>query len=370
MSILIGADLVPTENNIAVFNYGNISELFDEQILNWCNCADFRIFNLEVPITDQERPIKKCGPNLIAPRSTMKGIKNINPSLLAIANNHIFDQGETGLFDTIEILDSYKIPHIGAGKNIEEAAKPFYFEFQNKVVCVFACSEHEFSITSPDMPGANPFEPLETPDIIHDIKEKCDYLIVLYHGGKEHYRFPSPYLQKVFRKFAEKGADLVIAQHTHCVGCEEKYKGSTLVYGQGNFLFQLGSNEFWDTGLLVEVKDDFSINYLPIKKSEKGIMSGDETIIDGFYERSKLIEDPEFLEKQYCEYAQKMSDFYRRKFVTLPKNFIFRCINKLTAHRLEDHLLNKRLGLEKKLAIRNIIECEAHRELLLKGLYD
>ena len=47
--------------------------------------------------------------------------------------------------------------------------------------------------------GANPFDPLETPDHIAELKSRCDYVIVLYHGGKEYYRCPSPNLRKVFR---------------------------------------------------------------------------------------------------------------------------------------------------------------------------
>lgn len=39
-----------------------------------------RIFNLEVPLTDQEDPIDKQGPNLIAPISTVRGIKELTRS--------------------------------------------------------------------------------------------------------------------------------------------------------------------------------------------------------------------------------------------------------------------------------------------------
>ena len=66
---------------------------------------------------------------------------------------------------------------------------------------------------------------------------KCDYTIVLYHGGKEYYRYPSPNLQRVCRYMIEKGTDLVICQHSHCIGCEENYLSGKIVYGQGNFIF-------------------------------------------------------------------------------------------------------------------------------------
>ena len=79
---------------------------------------------------------------------------------------------------------------------------------------------------------------MESLDHIQNLKDQCDYVIVLYHGGKEHYRYPSPYLQRVARKMVEKGADLVVCQHSHCIGCYEKYKDSMIIYDQGNFIFE------------------------------------------------------------------------------------------------------------------------------------
>lgn len=48
-----------------------------------------RIFNLELLLTDKEEPIPKCGHNLIAPTSTINETKALNPSLIALANNHM-----------------------------------------------------------------------------------------------------------------------------------------------------------------------------------------------------------------------------------------------------------------------------------------
>ena len=36
---------------------------------------------------------------------------------------------------------------------------------------------------------------------------------------------------------AENGADVVICQHSHCIGCYEEYQGCYILYGQGNFHF-------------------------------------------------------------------------------------------------------------------------------------
>src|SRR5699024_431430 len=238
-------------------------ELFDI----WIN-ADFRLFNLEVPITDKASPISKQGPNLIAPKSTINGIKGLHPSLITLANNHILDQNEQGLFSTSNLLDKNNIHHIGAGENLNKASEPYIFQWNGNKIGVYTCAEHEFTIATENSAGANPFDPLESLDHIAKLKSKCNYVIVLYHGGKEHYRYPSPYLQKVCRKIVDKGADLVICQHSHCVGSFEEYDKGTIVYGQGNFIFNEHNNEFWNTGLLVKVDDIFNIEYIPIKSNE------------------------------------------------------------------------------------------------------
>lgn len=73
MKILIGADLVPTKRNISLFESGNAEELLGKELAECLNNADYRIFNLEVPLTDREQPIPKCGPNLIAPTKRIAG---------------------------------------------------------------------------------------------------------------------------------------------------------------------------------------------------------------------------------------------------------------------------------------------------------
>ena len=50
--LLIGADLVPTKNNIDLFDEGAINELIGTEIVRIFNIADYRIINLEVPLVD------------------------------------------------------------------------------------------------------------------------------------------------------------------------------------------------------------------------------------------------------------------------------------------------------------------------------
>ena len=363
---IIGADLVPTDSNIDLFASADVETLIGKDIKKLLDSASFTIFNLEVPLTDLSTPIKKCGPNLIAPTKTIAGLKAINPHFFTLANNHILDQGEQGLNSTMSLLDKYDITYAGAGKDVEEAAKPYIFEHDGKKIGIYCCAEHEFTIATENTPGANPFDPLNSLDHVRELKKQCDYVIVLYHGGKEHYRYPSPYLQKVCRKLVDKGADIVVCQHSHCIGCEEKWHGGTIVYGQGNFLFDDCDNEFWNSALLIELefsKDSkVEIKYIPIKKKGNTVrLSDDSSILEGFKSRSKQIIDKKFIEENYYKIADFMSKNYYYKISGRISTFLpVRIINKLTNYLLLKWIYGER----EKLNIINCLECEAHRELL------
>lgn len=346
VSLIIGGDMVPTENNIGLFSQGNIQELLDEKLLSIIKAGDFRVFNLETPLCENLTPIKKWGPNLSAPLATIKGIKALDPSVLCLANNHIMDQGEEGLKTTLNILKKNQIAYTGVGANIKEAREPYILEKNGIKVGLYCCSEHEFSIAQENISGANPFDALETPDYIEALTKTCNFVVVLYHGGREHYRYPSPALQKRCRKLVEKGASLVICQHSHCIGCFEEYKNSKIIYGQGNFLFDLSDAEEWQTSLLIKIdfnKDGFSCVEIPFVKDNYRIRSAtlqeEQKILKNYQNRSEKIKNQKFLFEQYTIEAQKAITEY------------------LSAFKLRN-----------RLAMQNYIECEAHHELFCHAI--
>ncbi len=372
MKIIIGADVVPTESNFHLFSDGNAIELVGEKLYNIMREADFRIFNLEVPLSDVANPIKKRGPNLIAPEKTIAGLKVLGINLFTLANNHIMDHGEEAYLATCDVLKTADISYVGSGKTMEEAAKPYIFEFGDKKVGVYACTEHEFTVVTPQKCGANPFEALDSLDHIAELKKKCDFVITLYHGGKEHYRYPSPYLRRVCQAMSKKGSDLVICQHSHCIGCKEEYKGSTIIYGQGNFLFDRSNSEFWQTGMLISLNDNFDISYIPVRKVKNCVRLAEAEdaveIMNQFYERSANVCKQGFIEQEYKQFARENIDYYLRVIAGKENKLMFRIINKLTGRRFVNYYNRKKYKEELLLALENYIECEAHRELLLEGI--
>lgn len=369
MNIIIGADLVPTKSNIELFEKGDINTLLGSDLIDIIHSADYRIFNLEIPLVNESSPIKKCGPNLIASTKCISAYKAMKIDLLTLANNHILDQGSKGLESSISTLKQAGISYAGVGNSIKEASRPKIISCEGKKIGVYACVEHEFTVATEDESGANPVDLLETPDHIIELKKQCDYVIVLYHGGKEQYRYPSPNLQKICRKLVEKGADLVVCQHSHCIGCKEEYKQGTIVYGQGNFLFDDEENEYWQTSLLIMISDNFKVKYLPLKKNKSTVRlaKGDEAenILEQFNLRSEEILDPKKVYQHYDELAIYYKNFYLLSVMKFKRGLLYRIINKLSNGLVEKTIINAAYNSEYRYRLRNYVECESHNELLL-----
>lgn len=373
MRIYIGADLVPTDINKSLFENGNGEALVGKELYEILKQSDLNVFNLEVPLTDVETPIVKFGNNLIAPTKTIHGYKALEPIFLTLANNHSLDQGEEGLTTTLNLLKDQDIAHAGAGSSLKEAKKPFIFEKEGIRIGFYLCAEHEFTVASCHTMGANPFDVLESFDEVLALKEQCDYVIVLYHGGKEFYRYPSPMLQRYCRKFIDRGANLVICQHNHCVGSREDYNGGSIIYGQGNFIFNsefyINHKEFVKDSLLIRVeatKDSFIVSEVPIRSTEMGTRQATESEADetltAYKQRSENIKDAHFVAQAYKDFADTHIKRYLREFIG--RSCIIRAINALFGRKLMQLILGK----TSYLAIQNYLECEAHHELFLRGI--
>lgn len=359
MRIIIGADFIPTAQNSDLFKAGNCEEIVGSELMQIMNDADYRIINLEAPLYDHSSPIKKRGPLLKAESACIEAYKELGIDLVTLANNHIMDHGSEGLVSTFDALSESNIAWVGAGQNIEEASKPYIINLNNEKIGIYACCEHEFSIASSDKPGANPVDVFNCLDSIRNLKEICNYVIVLYHGGREYYRYPVPFQQKISRAFIKAGADVVVSQHSHCVGCKEKYRDGTIIYGQGNFLFDLKDDEYWRTGLLIKVDTVFNdIEYIPVCKSgEKVRLANDDekkSIMELFESNSKEIENEDYVENRFKAEADKYKGYYLRL---------------LHGNSLLDKLLDK--AFKRKpysdaslIDLYDILYCESHLELL------
>lgn len=369
--IIIGADIVPTESNILLFEQASVRDIIGDELFDILSDSCYLICNLETPLVNSSSPILKCGPCFSTPTSVINGLKKMGIDLISLANNHILDQGRNGIISTCETLQREHISYLGVGENEKTACKPFFFSFMNKTIGVYSCVEHEFSAATSDEYGANAFDPLISLDHITEMREQCDYIIVLYHGGKEYYRYPSPGLQKICRRIVDKGANLVVCQHSHCIGARERYKNAEIVYGQGNFIFNKKDDEFWNSSLLVTIDEHFQIGYMPIVRTIHGTrlanLQEKSSILSDFEKRSEEIKDVQLLIKNYDSFSSNYLYAYISAFHGKDNIFI-RLINKITKGLLTQITIKQKYSPKQLSMIRNYIECEAHRELVLNTI--
>ena len=308
MKALLVGDFSPTAENEHLFREKNIPELFTDAISIF-DSKDLVAVNLECAITESENGIKKFGPCLRAPTQTAQVMQSIGVNLCGLSNNHIFDYGIRGMKDTFDALGQVGIPTTGFGNNYEDARKNFSFEHNGEKICVVAVCEHEYSYALEDRMGSRPFDEYDTIEDIRLAKAEHDRVIVMYHGGKELCQYPSPRLLKLCRAMARNGADVILCQHSHCIGCYENYNGSHILYGQGNFHFVKSKKaDVWYNSLAVEYDTVTNeIYFTPLKCTEHGIaLAGGEEgekIMRDFTERSKTLLDGKWREgwREFCE---------------------------------------------------------------------
>lgn len=367
-NILIGGDVCPTASNVAAFQSGKIDRIFSDDLLKVINDSEGLIINLETPLVDIESPIVKSGPNLISPVGCVNALNNLPLTLVGLANNHILDQGEKGLHSTLDTLKAAEINCIGAGRNLSEAMQSASLILNGRRIGVYACAEHEFTIADEDAAGANPFDPLTSLFEIQRLSKENDRVIVLFHGMKEYYRYPSPETQRRCRAMVEAGASLVICQHSHCIGCFEKYNDSIIVYGQGDFCFPMGDeNEYRKTGLLVSYDYyDNAVSYLPLLNEGNVVRLADDAeaseIMNGFYSRSHEIHSPGFIESNWMSFCAALEGEYTESLLRSMKP---RGLSKIMRFvwRIGGQQSGFRSG-QPVTPLQNILQCEAHREVL------
>lgn len=301
-------DLFPTWCNEDLFARSEVDSLIDEEIKNKLGENDINICNLEGVFFDEENDKHKDGTRIKASTASVAGVKALGITAVSLANNHILDYGQDGYFSTIERLENFRIWHFGSGPNENEINDSFSFSRAGINVTVMSVSETLFNLPGANTPGANVYDEYKTCKRIAELKDKCDYLVVLYHGGMENFRFVTDSLRTRFHRMADSGADIIVSQHSHCIGLEEWYEGSYLLYGQGNFLFHFVRNVTTKnkSALMLAVeftKEGFSIKKFRVDRSGPGMVMSDKQDLLEFKERSLRLAEGDNFEEEFGYYA-------------------------------------------------------------------
>lgn len=367
MNILIAGDFCPQARVKQLCEEGKYTEILGNA-REVVKDADFSIVNFECPVTcGGEQPIEKKGPNLQCSEKGVEAIKWTDFDCCTLANNHLLDFGERGVINTLEACKKLGIETVGGGKNLEEASQVLFKSINGNTLAVINCCEHEFSIATNNTAGANPLNPVKQYYAIKEARTKSDYVLVIIHGGHEHWQLPSIRMQETYRFFIDAGADAVVNHHQHCFSGYEIYKGKPIFYGLGNFCFDNPhiTSGIWNEGFMVQLQFDNSIDfhiypYIQCDKEPCVQLLEPSSYESRIKELNRIIADPELLQKY-------QNDFYReneRNYTQLFEPHDNRLINALRRRGLIPSLISKK---RKNMAL-DFIQCESHRDRLIYHL--
>lgn len=336
--------------------------------------VDYSLINLECTVSDKQyKPIPKCGPNLLNTSVTLDAIKSLGFNAVTLANNHIADFGHDAMIDTLNLIEKKSIDYVGGGKNLLDASKILYKQIAGKEIAFINCCEHEFTIATRTTGGANP---LNIPSITRDIltAKKCaDYLIVIIHGGSEHFNLPTPRMQDTYRFFVEMGANVVINHHQHCYSGYEQYQGGYIFYGLGNFCFDIDNqcDSSWYKGYMVmmDFQDNINVELVPYTQCDGKVgielLRSKEEFCSKINELSKIIQLPELLQEAYENFVNSKREDYLWIY-QLSQNRLLRKLNKLglLPNKFAKEVLPMFLTRERKLCILSYFQCESHNDII------
>ncbi|WP_405110674.1 CapA family protein [Paenibacillus sp. FSL K6-1217] len=215
---------------------------------------DLTVVNLETPITTRGVGAKNKQFVFKGPPKALDALKSAGVDAVNLANNHTLDQGEQGLLDTLKHLGERGIPHVGAGRNSQEAYSAQYFERNGIKIALLGFTrvmpviEWKAEAGKPGL--ASVYDSAEGLKAIAAARQKADVVVVFVHWGRERMEQYDKTQQALGRSFIDAGADLVMGGHPHVLQGIEPYKGKWIAYSSGNFIFTRGSvPATWETAV-------------------------------------------------------------------------------------------------------------------------
>lgn len=344
-----------------------------DSIVSKIQASAYSIVNLEAPVINKGfQPIAKFGPNLHMSSDAISYLKNVGVNCVTLANNHFYDYGSEGVNKTIEVLDNEDICHVGGGRNEDELKRILYIEFADTRIAVLNYCETEFSIQKGI--GSNQLDVIRFFYDIQEAKKHSDIIITIVHGGHEGYNLPSPRMKRTYRYMIDCGADIVINHHQHCYSGYECYNGKMIYYGLGNFFFDdrdLKYDKLWTEGYFVSIQIEekkviqTSIHpYVQCRGNEVFVRSmtldEENEFHENIHEINRIINDENLLEKRFDDFCLKKKNNYLVVLAPYSNRFLVALSKR--------HLLPNFIGIKRKLSLLNYVQCESHRDIMLKAL--
>ena len=257
--------------------------ILSEDIVEIMNDSSVMIVNSEFTVSKRGAPIKGKQYTFRAKPERLNIYYEMGVDMVTLANNHVYDYGSVAFNDMLDAFKEYKIPYIGAGKNLSEASREYYFIVNGyKIAFINGSRAEKYRLT----PGATKnsegiFLCYDTTNMVNKIKEvrkNSDYVITIVHYGRENsHELEKEQIESSY-EYIDVGSDVIVGHHAHTLQGVEYYKDKPIIYNLGNFIFN--PLEI-DTAIFqIELEDNGNMKYKMIPALQKNeytdILTGSE----------------------------------------------------------------------------------------------
>ena len=290
-----------------------------DSVKNFLNKADIVFGNLEGTFLDKGGDPKICNTpdncySFRTPENYCGILKNAGFNLVSLANNHSNDMGEEGKESTIRTLKKNKIEFAGYSD-----IPSVIFE-KDKI-------KYGFTAFAPNYSAQDINDLANAVKTVKELKEKCDIVIVSFHGGAEGSSAVRVTKRKEFFleedrgdvfEFAHSvinaGADIVLGHGPHVPRALELYKNKLIAYSLGNFCTYGKFSIYGTQGIapMLKIYLDKNGNFVKGKIYSFRQIDGGYPVPDPELKAAKLIK--ELTEKDFPETDLKINtegEFYK-----------------------------------------------------------
>lgn len=302
VSLADNFDIMPKYDERGQGIYGILSE----DVVDIMKNMDIMVANNEFTISNRGEPLPNKLYTFRANTSRVSIYSEMGVDLLTLANNHVYDFGEEAFLDTLDTLEKNNLPYIGAGRNISEASRPFYFIANGYKIAFVNATRAEKYILTPEATETSSgvlraYDPTKFKEVISETKKNSDFVIALIHWGKEDSHELEQVQIDTSKQYIDSGADILIGTHAHTLQGIEFYNSKAIIYNIGDFIF---NRESKDTGILkIKIDNEGSMTHYFIpcyqENMKTSLLTGEErnrvlNNISKWSINTKILNDGEF----------------------------------------------------------------------------
>jgi poly-gamma-glutamate synthesis protein (capsule biosynthesis protein) len=219
--------------------------------------ADLAVLNLETTLTPSRRYTGY--PRFRSPPALADALAEMGIDVAVLANNHICDNGLTGIDYTTRRLDSLGIAFTGAFADSVQYSRfhPLRIDVNGIRMAIF---NYTYGTNGLPVPAGAIVNMIDTLAIAQDLSQtdraEIDCVVVFFHWGDEYVRQSNPTQHMLAEYCHRQGVEIVIGSHPHVIQPVDLYVDedsiirSVTLYSLGN-LVSNQRDRYRNGGLLV-----------------------------------------------------------------------------------------------------------------------